>query len=50
MYRPLTQLPEKEETHKPPKDITEVARLEREQIMEQIKAEEVGGLFVDAFF
>lgn len=44
MYRPLTQLPAKEDRPKAPKDITEVARLEREQIWGEIQAQEAAGL------
>ena len=40
MYRPLTQLPAKEEIHRPPKDISEIARLEREEIWSDVKAAE----------
>jgi len=40
MARPLTQLPVKEEKKVPPKDITEVAALEREQIWDEIRAAE----------
>ena len=40
MARPLTQLPVKEEKKVPPKDITEIAALEREQIWDEIRAAE----------
>lgn len=40
MNRPLTQLPTKEEKTVPPKDITEIAALEREQIWAEVKAAE----------
>lgn len=40
MNRPLTQLPVKEEKKLPPKDITEIAALEREQIWDEIRAAE----------
>lgn len=40
MYRPLTQLPAKEEIRRPPTDISEVARLEREEIWEGVRSAE----------
>lgn len=40
MYRPLTQLPEKEEHQRPPKDISEVARREQEQIWDEVRKTE----------
>jgi hypothetical protein len=48
MYRPLTQLPAKEEKHRRPADITEVARLEREEIWATVNAAEGSG-FADLF-
>ena len=40
MYRPLTQLPAKEEVHRPPKDISEIANLELEAIWEDVRIAE----------
>ncbi len=40
MHRPVTQLPVKEEKKLPPKNITEIAALEREQIWDEIRAAE----------
>jgi phage terminase large subunit len=40
MYRPVTQMPVKEEIRRPPADITEVMRLERDEIWAEVKANE----------
>lgn len=40
MHRPVTQLPVKEEKKVPPKDITEIAALEREQIWAEVRESE----------